>query len=130
MSEENKSTIIKRQNEQKSALIEQLRSTPIVQVAAEKIGIGRATYYRWRKDDPDFAKACEEAIAEGVGLVCDLAESKLIQAIKDQNYSAISFYLRHHNPSYADKLQIKAQIETNELLTPEQETAIKRAVEL
>lgn len=121
-------TIDKRQDGQKFALIEQLRRTPIIQVACEKTGIGRASYYRWRKDDPDFAKACDEALAEGVELVSDLAESKLIGAIKEQNHSAISFWLRHRHPAYAQKLQIQAKVETEAPLSPEQEELVRRAL--
>ena len=124
-------TIDKRQDSQKTLLIEQLRRTPIVQVACEKTGISRASYYRWRKDDQDFAKACDEAMSEGSELVNDLAESKLIQAIKEQNYSAISFWLRHRHPAYADKLHIQAKVETlDKPLTPEQEAAVRHAIEL
>lgn len=122
------SEVTKRQDKEKAALIEQLRRTPIVQVACEKTGIGRASYYRWRKDDPDFAKACDEAMDEGVGLVSDLAESKLINAIKEQNHGAISFWLRHRHPAYAQKLQIQAKVETEASLTPEQEELVRRAL--
>ncbi len=120
--------IEKRQDAQKIALIEQIRRTPIIQVACEKIDVGRATYYRWRKDDLDFAHACDEAMAEGVELVSDLAESKLISAIKDQNHNAISFWLRHRHPAYAQKLQIQAKVETDHSLTPEQEELVRRAL--
>lgn len=121
-------TVDKRQDSQKALLIEQLRRTPIIQVACEKIGIGRATYYRWRKDDQDFSKACDEALADGVELVSDLAESKLISGIKEQNHSAISFWLRHRHPAYAQKLQIQAKVETDSALTPEQEELVRRAL--
>jgi hypothetical protein len=121
-------TIDKRQDAEKTALIEQLRRTPIVQVACEKAGIGRASYYRWRKDDEDFAKACDEAMREGVELVSDLAESKLINGIKEQNHGAISFWLRHRHPAYAEKLQIRAKVETDTALTPEQEELVRRAL--
>lgn len=121
-------TIEQRQDGQKTLLIEQLRRTPIIQVACEKIGVGRASYYRWRKDDEDFAKACDEAMTEGVELVSDLAESKLINAIKEQNHGAISFWLRHRHPAYAEKLQIRAKVETDTSLTPEQEELVRRAL--
>lgn len=123
------STIEKRQEAQKTQLIEQIRRTPIIQVACEKTGIGRASYYRWRQDDADFAKACDEALSEGIELVSDLAESKLISAIKEQNQSAISFWLRHRHPAYAQKLQIQAKVETDVPLTPEQETVIRKALQ-
>lgn len=122
-------TIDKRQDVQKTLVIEQLRRTPIIQVACEKTGIGRASYYRWRKDDSDFTKACDEAMAEGVELVSDLAESKLINGIKNQNHGAISFWLRHRHPAYAEKLQIQAKVETNTILTAEQEELVRKALE-
>ncbi len=117
---------------EKTKLLNALRMTPIIQIACQQAGIqSRSSYYRWRREDPDFAKACDDAIGEGVELVSDLAESKLIQAIKDQNYSAISFWLRHRHPAYAEKLRIEAKVESvDKPLTPEQEAAIRRAVEL
>src|SRR5690606_31915769 len=120
-----------RQEIQKAKVLDALAKSAIVQLACQQAGIGRATYYRWRNDDQVFAKDCDDAIAEGVSLVSDMAESKLIQAIKDQNYSAISFWLRHRHPAYAAKLQIQAKVESiDKPLTPEQEEAIKRAIEL
>ena len=125
------SPINARQETEKAKLLDALRKSAIVQLACQQAGIGRATYYRWRKEDEEFAKACDEASAEGVSLVSDLAESKLINAIKEQNYHAIAFWLRHRHPAYAEKLQIQAKVETaDKPLTPEQESAIRKAVEL
>jgi len=39
-------TIEKRQSKNKEQLLEILKKTPIVQIACEKAGVGRATYYR------------------------------------------------------------------------------------
>lgn len=121
-------TIDKRQDAEKTALLAQLSRTPIVQVACEKTSIGRASYYRWRKEDEDFAKACDEAMQEGVELVSDLAESKLINAIKEQNHGAISFWLRHRHPAYAEKLQVNAKIDADITLSSEQEEIIRQAL--
>ena len=129
MSQEHMTSAEKRQAEQKTMLIEQLRRTPIVQAACEKIQLARATYYRWTESDPDFARACHEAMREGTELVSDLAESKLVGAIKNQNMSAISFWLRHRHPAYAEKLQIHAKVETNAVLTAEQEALVRQALE-
>ena len=41
--------ILKRQKKEKLLLIEQLSKYPVVQVACEKTGVSRATYYRWRE---------------------------------------------------------------------------------
>lgn len=121
-------TIDKRQDEQKALLIEKFHRTPIIQVACEKTGISRASYYRWRKEDESFAKLCDEAMHEGVELINDLAESKLITAINEQNQTAMSFWLRHRHPAYAEKLQIQAKVEADVSMSAEQEEFVRQAL--
>lgn len=117
---------------EKAKFLEALKKTPIIQLASQQSGLpSRATYYRWRKEDPEFAKAADEAIAEGVELVSDLAETKLIAAIKDGDFNAIRFWLKNRDPDYAEKLQIQAKVEAiDKPLTPEQEAVVRRAIEL
>jgi predicted DNA binding protein len=123
--------VAKREAE-KTRFLEALKKTPIVQLASQQSGLpSRATYYRWRKEDSEFAKAADDAIGEGVELVSDLAETKLIAAIKDGDFNAIRFWLKNRDPDYAEKLQIQAKVEsTDKSLTPEQEAVIRRAIEL
>jgi ACT domain-containing protein len=131
MNQEFSSTIDARQTKNKELLIEQLKRTPIVELACQKVGIGRATYYRFRKDDKNFGKAADEAIIEGSLLVNDIAETQLIGAIKDKNMSAILFWLKHHHPAYKNKLEVTGELKTSlEALTPEQEALVKRALKL
>ena len=89
-------TIQLRIDRNKELIIEKLKSLPIIQIACEKIGIGRATYYRWREQDPEFADAANKAIREGQQFINDMAESQLLSAIKDQNMTAIIYWLNHH----------------------------------
>lgn len=120
-----------RKAEQKGLVVEQLRKTPIVQVACEKIGIGRATFYRWLKDDSVFARLVNEAITEGNGLISDVAESQLANLIKSGNLGAISFWLKHRHPAYRNKLEVDAHVRHEETpLTAEQEAVIKSALKL
>lgn len=115
----------------KELLIEQLKKTPIVQVSCEKVGIGRATFYRWKQEDQDFATRADEALAEGSSLVNDVAESQLMSAIREKNLTAIIFWLRNHHPNYANKLEVTARLKAdNEVLTPEQEVIVTRALRL
>jgi hypothetical protein len=123
-------TVSSRQASERLKLLDALRKSPIVQIACQQSGIARATYYRWRKDDADFAAACDDALSEGTELVSDMAESKLISAIKEQNFSAISFWLRNRHPAYADRLRIQAKVEGDQPLTPEQEELVRRSIEL
>lgn len=117
---------------EKAKLIEALHTSPIIQIACQIAGIqSRSSYYRWRREDSEFAAACDVAIAEGVELVSDLAESRLIQSIKDNDFRAVSFWLRNRHAAYAEKLRIEAKVESvDKPLTPEQEATIRRAVEL
>ena len=120
--------IEKRQNKEKEILLERLKKTPIVQIACEKCGVGRATYYRWRKDDPEFANMADEALSEGSLLVNDMAESQLLQAIRSQNLGAIIFWLKHHHPSYANKLEVSGKLTEEYHLNPEQEKLMIKAL--
>ncbi len=109
--------------------LEKLASVPIIQVAAEKTGISRNSIYRWRKEDSVFAKKMDEALAIGVALVNDMTESQLLTMIKEKSWSAISFWLRHRNDNYKNKVEITTK-EDNEELTPEQEKIVRHALEL
>ena len=130
--EEQKETQVEiRKSQDKELLVEQLKKTPIIQLACEKTGIGRATYYRWRKEDDEFALEADEAIHFGEQLVNDMAESQLLSAIRDQNMTAISFWLKHHHKNYTTKVELSGKIKTEcNQLTPEQQEAITKALGL
>lgn len=112
-------------------MIEQLKKTPIVQIACEKVGLARATYYRWYKKNKKFAKEADEALAEGIKFLNDFAESQLLMAIKNQNLTAITYWLNHRHPAYKNTLKLSGSIKSsNDPLTTEQAKAIKQALEL
>ena len=124
-------TIEKRQSKNKEQLLEILKKTPIVQIACEKAGIGRATYYRWRKEDPEFAKVSDQALLDGSLLINDMAESQMMSAIKDKNMTAIIFWLKHHHPAYATKIEITASNKNQDIvLTDEQKELLNKALEM
>lgn len=114
----------------KQEFIKQLKLVPIVQVACERVGISRNSIYRWRRDDEVFAEAWEEALAEGEALVNDMTESQLLTLIKEKNWSAISFWLRHRNPRFRDKLEVTTKNASDGTLTPAQEEVVRRALTL
>lgn len=120
-----------RKAREQALLLEQLKKVPIVSIACEKSGVGRATYYRWKKEDAEFSKAADEALAEGTYLVNDMAESQLLAAIRDNNLGAVMYWLKHRNPNYNNKLEVTARIkQDNDALTPEQEAAITEALKM
>lgn len=89
--------------DEKEKLIEALRINPIVQIACQKVGIARATFYRWLKSDKKFKETVDEAKKEGSDVLNDLAESKLMVAIRDGNLKAIIYQLDHCHPNYSNK---------------------------
>lgn len=124
-------TIEKRQSKNKEQLLEILKKTPIVQIACEKAGIGRATYYRWRKEDSEFAKESDQALLDGSLLINDMAESQMMSAIKDKNMTAIIFWLKHHHPAYATKIEITASNKNQDIvLTDEQKELLNKALQM
>ncbi len=118
-------TITKRQESERGLLLEQLRKTPIVQLACERSGVGRSTYYRWRREDAQFLKDSDEALRDGEGMINDMSESQLLTMIKEKNFPAIQLWLRQHHPKYGNKMEITAKIKTEEPLSPEQEQLIR-----
>lgn len=85
---------------EKSKFIEYLRETPLVNLACKKVGISRATYYRWFKDDREFREDIQKVIRQGRANINDLAEATLIKMIKGENFHAIRFWLQHNNRRY------------------------------
>ena len=124
-------TVKKRIKKDKEILLEQLKKTPIVQLACEKTGIGRSTYYRWKKEDSNFAGLADAAILEGSLLINDMAESQLLSAIRDKNMTAIIFWLKHHHPAYETRIELRQGYGMQEEeLTKKQKEIIKKAIAL
>ena len=118
-----------KKNKFQDQFLDELRKVPIIQVACEKTGLSRNSVYRWKRTDKSFAKKMDDALVEGVALVNDMSESQLLTLIKEKNYSAISFWLRHRNDNYKDKIEITTK-EDNQALTPSQAKIVKQALKL
>ena len=125
------STVDKRIESNKKLLLEQLNRIPIVQIACEKSDISRASYYRWRQEDPEFASLTDEAIESGVSLINDMAESQLIASIKEGNLGALTYWLKHRHKAYSNKLEVTGSIQAvRDALTEEELNLVKEAIEL
>lgn len=120
-----------RQEREKQVIVEQLAKTPIVQLACEKAGMSRATYYRWRRDDPGFARDVDEAMWQGVALMNDYAESQLLAAIREGVMPAITFWLKTRHPAYRPRLDVAATVTPGpRQLTPVQSARLESALQL
>ena len=75
----------------KSAMLQALeKSLGVVTVACKSADIPRSTYYKWLKEDEEFAKQVKEI--EDIAL--DFGESQLHKQIGDGNTSATIFFFK------------------------------------
>ena len=126
-----KDTIKIRQNKLKEAFLEQLKRMPTIETSCQKVGIARATVYRWIKASKKFEKKVDEALEEGRVFMSDIAETQLFSLIGDKEISAIRLYLSTHNPRYSNKLELSGTVTTkDEPLTKEQKKLIREALKL
>lgn len=89
----------------KESILEALESSlGVVTVACKSVDVPRSTYYKWLKEDEEFAKAVKDI--ENIAL--DFGESQLHKQIGDGNTSATIFFLK-------TKGKKRGYIERNEL---------------
>lgn len=85
---------------QKKKLIEEIKKTGIVLLACNKVGIDKATHYRWMKSDAWYKKMVNEAMEIGDSITCDIAESTLVRKAKEGDLGASKYILSHRSKKY------------------------------
>lgn len=124
-------TIEVRQNKLKIAFLEQLKRTPTIETSCQKVGIARASVYRWMKDSKKFKLQVEAALHDGRAFMSDIAENQLFALIGEKKIEAIRLYLQTHNARYSNKLELSGTVKTEDVpLTKEQKQLIKKALQL
>ena len=120
-----------RQNKLKEAFLEQLKRTPTIETACQKVGVARATVYRWIKASKKFEQTVDTALTEGRTFMSDIAENQLFSRIGDKKIEAIRLYLSTHNARYSNKLELSGSVTNkDEPLTKEQKKLIREALKL
>lgn len=75
----------------KKALLQALeKSLGVVTSACKTVGVGRTIFYKYLKEDPEFAAAVDDI----QNITLDFAESQLHKQIKDGSTAATIFYLK------------------------------------
>jgi hypothetical protein len=120
------SNTVVRINKDKDIMLAKLETTPIVQVAATKAGVSRATYYRWCNEDENFKARAEEILQKGRAFVSDMAESQLMKKISEGNLTATIFWLKNHRKEYMDihRYEYLYKVEVASVLTEERKAEI------
>jgi hypothetical protein len=81
-------------------LVEEIEKTPLIQIACDKVGISRNTFYRWMKEDEEFLTRVNEAVSLGTGLVSDVAISNVLEGIKKKDAMYTKYWLSHKHPDF------------------------------
>lgn len=98
-------TLAKKTAEQKVAILEQLAKCCIIQLACERTGIGRSTYYNWLAEDKEFKELADKAINAGRAYLNDIAFSGLLKRIQENNITMLIFWLKNNHPWFAEKIR-------------------------
>ncbi len=81
-------------------LAEEVEKTPVIQIACDKFGISRNTFYRWMKEDKKFLIRINEAMSLGNGLVSEVAISNVLEGIKRKDAMYTKYWLSHRHPDF------------------------------
>jgi hypothetical protein len=81
-------------------ILEEIERTGTIQIACDKNGVSRNTFYQWIKKDKQFSERARHSIALGVGYVNDVATSNVLSAIKAKDMKATIFWLTHRHPEF------------------------------
>ena len=95
--------IKKRQEKEKTALLEKLEEWPLVSRACARAKVSRATFYRWINEDESFARKVEETKGRSRDMVNDIAESGIIKKLQESDMQAIKYWLANNHPAYGKK---------------------------
>lgn len=104
------------QEKLKTKMVELLEQYPVVSTACKQAGLPRATYYRWLREDQDFANQVNDAVTIGVDSINDIAETQLSLAIKNGEPWAIRFWLNNRSPHYATPNRLIREIHHKKVL--------------
>jgi hypothetical protein len=87
----------------KNDLLKELEKDGNVSLSCVKVGVNKATFYRWLHRDKIFSKRAKQVIKYGKGTGCDIARHALMLLIKEKNLAAIKYFLSHNDPLYKPK---------------------------
>lgn len=97
----------KRTPEKGERLLRQLALGKSVSAACKLEGIGRTAYYEWRKQDPAFAEAADEAIEQGTDRLEDEAMRRALNRKSPSDTLLIFLLKARRREIYGDKQAVE-----------------------
>ncbi len=92
-------------------ILEEIEKSGNVYFACTKVGLSRATFYRWKKCDDKFSKSVDRAFHSGRMAMCDVAEHMLMKKVKEGEMKAIVYVLAHNSKIYRPRNSTKVILE-------------------
>lgn len=87
-------------SDDKSRLLQILSEARFIGPACKRVGISRATFYRWMESNIDFRIEVEKAMKSGQENMVDGAEVALYSLVREKKFPAIKYYLEHNSDRY------------------------------
>jgi hypothetical protein len=84
----------------KEKFLTELEQTPFPSIACKRVGISKATIYRWRKEDTKFRKDMDDAMEAGRETITESAEAHTVMLIKKGEFRAIRLWLENNTTRY------------------------------
>lgn len=106
----------------KKKLIEEISKVGNVWFSCSKLGIGRATYYRWKEKCPSFKIEAEEAECLGRQNMGDIADAALLKNVKNGSQRAIEYALGHNSERYRYENKKSPNVELNRIIDESSES--------
>lgn len=98
-----------RNSDERSKIIQILSENPSIGYACKKVGIARATHYRWMKDNASYRGSIQRSLKEGRSQWTENAEAVLMKNVRDGNMRAVTFFLTHNDSRYIPKRSIYSE---------------------
>jgi hypothetical protein len=99
------SNVTIRTDENRTAVLATLAAGGSLTLAAQAAGMARDALWRWRTDEPEFAKACKDAEESGT----DRLEDEAMRRALEQSDTMMIFMLKARRP---DKYRERSTVET------------------
>jgi hypothetical protein len=87
----------------KQKLLDEISNFGNVYLSCLKVGVDKATYYRWKQQDKEFRKLANRAEKMGRENMSDVAEHSLLKNVKNGNQRAIEYTLNNNSKRYRRK---------------------------
>ncbi|BFD24834.1 MAG: hypothetical protein JST_000142 [Candidatus Parcubacteria bacterium] len=95
-----------RTNLEKSKFLEILRERPFISYACKKVGISKATIYRWIKNNANFKEKVDNALHFGRKELIDITEMALYKKINEGDGPSIRYFLANNDSRYYPKMPV------------------------